>query len=439
MNFDPRDYSVKEEFPVAFNLNDVPMTQVVLDLTNEDEDEDDMDLLFSESPEERGSRSLTADISQQYEDSETEKSIDAVTHRGETPFINSSDTEHDEIEHDSQSQKSQQTVVSNLFVDPDSNDWSTSQTASLKTDSSNDKREYFFSLEDDEGSSTEQPLKKSKTIINQPLENKTEGEVDETEESEEDEDSAIQSEEQYQRNGVPYEEERASYKNYESNSIEQQNNEEIEEDSSDVEITTIVPIPPKMSIDELRPLLRSGVAIGLGIAAYEHREELRELYEDVKVGVEAAIAERRRRKVSNRPYRTGPNDNPFLAPGERESDYDDDDLYQTAGSQSSSTLRVEESQERSNNNDGQSEGDFWDSSKSSTSNDGQTSGIYNRTATFRERGRRNRRTASPQVQTSFSEDVTTGIITSSSGEETPEDEPLPSYSQLNNNNRFLRN
>lgn len=171
------------------------------------------------------------------------------------------------------------------------------------------------------------------------------------------------------------------------------------------------------------------IALGIGMAVYENREELAEAFEDFKVGVQAAIENKRRRKVAaNAP---GGQQNYYTNQGY--NDQDDDDLYHTANTSGhENTERRRSRQEEESNTESDSE--LWDSTRTLTTKDGQTSGVYDRKATFRGRSRgasRRAPNAPPTYALSSSDDgPSTALSSTSSGEETPEDEQSFNYEKL---------
>lgn len=161
------------------------------------------------------------------------------------------------------------------------------------------------------------------------------------------------------------------------------------------------------------------------MAVYENRDEIKQAFEDVKFGLEAAVERHRRRKAS---MQQGYQHNRYTGAGN--FDDNDDDLYHTPNGSGPET---ENGNVRSNvTREGVEEvssddEDLWDSTRTLRAHDGQTSGIYDRKATFRSRRGGNtarRSTQSPPVYSFSSEadDPTTATSSTSSGEETPEDE-----------------
>lgn len=155
------------------------------------------------------------------------------------------------------------------------------------------------------------------------------------------------------------------------------------------------------------------IAIGIGMAIYENREELLEALEDCKYGIEAAI-ERKRKRMNG----ISANSQPSFST-QNGNQYDDDDLYHTPNASDPEAVEATGSTT-------ESDIELWDSTRTLTARDGQTSGIYDRKATFRSRrggGRRAPEAQNPPHYTFSSESgQSTELSSTSSGEETPEDE-----------------
>lgn len=155
------------------------------------------------------------------------------------------------------------------------------------------------------------------------------------------------------------------------------------------------------------------IAIGIGMAIYENRDEILEAFEDCKYGLEAAIERKRKRMngVSANTQSTFSTQNGHQ--------YDDDDLYHTPNASDPEAAEAAESTT-------ESDLELWDSTRTLTARDGQTSGVYDRRATFRSRrggGKRVQEAQTPTHYTFSSESgQSTEVSSTSSGEETPEDE-----------------